>query len=1112
MLSVENAREWRPPARWIVFVAVWVVWVGLAMGQLNDLLAAMHVSGSPSFTVSDVNSFFHAGPDRAQSTAVLGVWKAQAASAATGVPEAIQPATAEDVATLFVLIDSVLFVPLYALLFLLFFRRAERGELTRVRRLARLGSYAVLGTAFFDLVENLGIGNVVERGWDLDLGQDPSALDTWLWILWVGALLKWSLGGLTILLAILVGWEQLSDWREERRSRATIAPTIRPGHLVGFQVVVVAAAIVLFNQEGQLADLYRRWQAVQLTLSLVSLTFAAFAVWVVTRRLLVRGPWKPDRTPERERRVARLAFAAIVALALAQLIAHLLLDEWLFDPGWGLVVPAGILAAVALLGWPMERPGAETDPAEPEVRPDAGPDPKGQLERVESGTVLPRLLACALLIGFGVALLRSSFGYAVYTRQWSWEQVALLVGGAAVGAVVVPRLVRLLPRPTGLPRRMVEEPLTGAALVTLGVAIALSGTWQTDEVSPAVLVGLSFLLVSFALRWYVALGREPPPPERPAVGSVTSAALAATLLPLLFLVFPLRAGQWFSAPGVICVFLMSLVLVSGLLAWIGTGIPLPRALRAIGLKHFPVTSLLILWFLVASFGDRAGAYHDARIDDADAVATPLSAQDALGCWLGRHGLDLAGTTAAPPNRPSCETERTSASTGPIPLVFVASTGGGIRSAYWTALAVDCAFEINADSAGGADPCPDEQRTTDFGLSDSLFLTSGISGGSLGLAEYAAYLVAKEHGAASRDWVETALAVDGLSPSGARWLFVEIPRVFLQFDGPDDRAAILERAWEARWPDRELETGLFELAERRAHVPFLLFNSTSVGDGCRFNVSVLDASIEVTDGPRPACRSNAPFDEAPLTPGDSPAPDTRVGPTSALPATRDLGDLLCRKRLDLNLSTAALLSARFPFVNPSGRVASRCDDDPRPAVVHGVDGGYLDTSGASPIVELMDVLGPELEGWNAEPAHAGTCIVPFMIQIDNGFEDSSPPRGGRRPAELMVPLQTVFDTRIGRAAEARTAAAQLFTRPFRDARLDYPGGRVAVTDRYAHFVNQAHPGPAAPFGWAQSRFSQRELEGQLSQSKNRQALSEIRAWRKLVAEGDLTCATATRQSP
>ena len=184
---------------------------------------------------------------------------------------------------------------------------------------------------------------------------------------------------------------------------------------------------------------------------------------------------------------------------------------------------------------------------------------------------------------------------------------------------------------------------------------------------------------------------------------------------------------------------------------------------------------------------------------------------------------------------------------------------------------------------------------------------------------------------------------------------------------------------------------------------------------RFNVSVLDASIEVTDGARPACRSNAPFDEAPAR--SPPHPHrTRVEPLSALPATRDPSDLLCLRPLDLKLSTAALLSARFPFVNPAGRVPSQCVFEPRQAVVHGVDGGYLDTSGASPIVELMAFLAPEIEAWNAEPSHAGTCIVPFMIQIDNGFEDTSPPRGGRRPAELLVPLQTVFDTRIGRAAE------------------------------------------------------------------------------------------------
>jgi hypothetical protein len=125
----------------------------------------------------------------------------------------------------------------------------------------------------------------------------------------------------------------------------------------------------------------------------------------------------------------------------------------------------------------------------------------------------------------------------------------------------------------------------------------------------------------------------------------------------------------------------------------------------------------------------------------------------------------------------------------------------------------------------------------------------------------------------------------------------------------------------------------------------------------------------------------------------------------------------------------------------------------------------------------------------------------MIQIDNGFEDTSPPRAGRRPAELTVPPKTVFDARIGRAAEARSAAAVLFDQPLSGVAL---GGRPLV-DRYAHFVNQAHPGPAAPFGWTQSRFAEDELQDQLRQKKNVQALAEVRQWFGAAENGTLSCA-------
>ena len=528
-------------ARWIAFVAVWLVWVGLAMGQLNDLLAAMHVSGAPAFTVSDVNSFFHAGPDRAQSAGIVEVWKAQAGDSAIGVREADRPATAQDVVTVLTVVDSVLFVPLYTLLLLLIFRRARQQEVARVADLARGGTVVIIVTAVADLLENLAVANVVRQGWDVDLAQDASSLDAWLWLLWLAALVKWTFGGIAVLLAALVGWRLISQWRSERAS-ASESRYIHPAHLVGFFVAVVIVAVVLFNQQGQLADLYRRWQATQLALSLVTATLAAIAVWAVTRRLLVRGPWAVKRPFDRERHLEWVIVAVFLGAGIVQFGLHRVFDDARFDPGWGLLVPAGILLAVALLGWPIE-PKHLDPPRDPPV------EPKGSAAAEPREPLLPRLLAVGLLIGFAFALLRSSFGYAVYTRQWAWGELALLVVGAAVGAVVVPLITRRLPLRDGLLHRMATEPVTGAAVVTLAVAIVLSGQWRTDEVGPWVLVGLSFLLVAFSLRWFVALGKEPPPPERVAPRHVATAAVASIALILLFWISAVRAGSGSARPG-----------------------------------------------------------------------------------------------------------------------------------------------------------------------------------------------------------------------------------------------------------------------------------------------------------------------------------------------------------------------------------------------------------------------------------------------------------------------------------------------------------------------------------------------------------------------------------
>jgi hypothetical protein len=95
---------------------------------------------------------------------------------------------------------------------------------------------------------------------------------------------------------------------------------------------------------------------------------------------------------------------------------------------------------------------------------------------------------------------------------------------------------------------------------------------------------------------------------------------------------------------------------------------------------------------------------------------------------------------------------------------------------------------------------------------------------------------------------------------------------------------------------------------------------------------------------------------------------------------------------------------------------------------------------------------------------------------------------------------VFATRIARAAEARADSALVFNTLFGGARLN--GHRL--TDRYAHFVNQAHPGPRAPLGWAQSKASEDELREQFRQRKNLEALREVRGWVRAARNGALSC--------
>jgi hypothetical protein len=413
------------------------------------------------------------------------------------------------------------------------------------------------------------------------------------------------------------------------------------------------------------------------------------------------------------------------------------------------------------------------------------------------------------------------------------------------------------------------------------------------------------------------------------------------------------------------------------------------------------------------------------------------------------------------------------------MVFVATGGGGIRAAYWTTTVLDCLFTAEACA----------ERSLPAGSARHLFAASGISGGSTGLA---AFRAAGDGDRSARVLLHDA---DFMAPTLAALAFRDVPNAFLRAEsGWLDRAGVLEVAWEraAAASDSSLAGGFAQTsltATGEPRFPLLLFNGVAVDDGCRVSVSMLDTAPEETarTGAGRQARSCDSLD--PVTTGET--------ATALLARTRDAFDYTCGDSSgvarDLRLSTAALLSARFPYVSPAGGLTS-CADPRRRTFV--LDGGVIESSGAGPLVELWASLSPLVRQTNLDPG-SGVCVQPRLVLIDNGYADTRLRGLPRRPQELLAPLQARNQAAGKAAAAARQAAAITFQATLGEvAACQQPDGTTTTGASGARSVAQlyprSHPGPLAPLGWTLSSWAQTDLrEEQLS--ANAAQLAGIRAW-------------------
>lgn len=317
-------------------------------------------------------------------------------------------------------------------------------------------------------------------------------------------------------------------------------------------------------------------------------------------------------------------------------------------------------------------------------------------------------------------------------------------------------------------------------------------------------------------------------------------------------------------------------------------------------------------------------------------------------------LPRNNTPAASPYQLLTANDRTSA-------ILVASAGGGIQAAAWTAKVLE---GLHSDL---------QQR-----FDRALCLISSISGGSMGSACYV-------------DWLNRDAPAKAVSPFGAAsassldevaWglAWPDLLRVLLPFPIRMDRAEAMEKAWVGNAKSATLNNALSDWNGPTAGggLPALVMNSTMVEVGGPLLLGTSDVN-GASDKERVA---NCWWD----------------------------GDMLHVSngvKLDISVVRGARLSATFPFVTPAARPV-KADHEP-----HMMDGGFYDNYGMTTLTEWID---QALEVQSEKKSPGSEQVKRVLVLQINGFPPATfappkPPAGrGGWFLQLIDPIKILVNVR------------------------------------------------------------------------------------------------------
>jgi hypothetical protein len=368
-----------------------------------------------------------------------------------------------------------------------------------------------------------------------------------------------------------------------------------------------------------------------------------------------------------------------------------------------------------------------------------------------------------------------------------------------------------------------------------------------------------------------------------------------------------------------------------------------------------------------------------------------------------------------------------------PVYIVSAQGGGIYAAYQAAVTL----------ARIQDRCPV--------FKDHVFVISGVSGGSVGAALFASLLpptpTAEVNGSIPptlcRDMYKlhpragpleqkaaTSLLDDHLSPLVAGTFFPDFTQRFLPFAIPGfDRARFLETSLEissANVADGAAGLGgsLRASWTPTGSRPALMLNTTDAGSGLRFTLSPLIVDSGATD-------TNRTLRSYPLY----------------------------RAGADMRLSTAAVTSARFPWVTPAATISNDLIGQDG-MNIRLVDGGYVDNSGVETALDMIDALSGY---WSVQRKAADGRLLPKPHFILLAITTSDvPERTSLAMGETAEPIRALLSTRTSRAVIALDRAKQRMPYKTVDGLPGVLAGRMRLSD--ARPISLSGRFYDLPLGW------------------------------------------------